>query len=187
MKTEEVWAGKFGDEYLKRNQVNWQARIPFWKSILDKTGARSAYEFGCNAGWNLSAIKRLYPDVMTSGVDINEDAITQAWTADLNVFHAEETELITPQAELTFTSGVLIHIPPEDLKQTMQDMIDRSYDYILAIEYEADKEEEIEYRGQQGLLWKRPYGEIYKDLGLTPIDTGVAIGFNDCTYWLLRK
>ena len=187
MNTEEVWSGEFGSAYLKRNQVDWQARKPFWKMILDETGARSVYELGCNAGWNLSAINRLYPDVITTGVDINEDAITQAWTADLNVFHVEETDLITPQAELTFTAGVLIHIPPDDIMQTMMDLIDRSYDYVLSVEYEADKETEIEYRGQSGLLWKRPYGEMYKDLGLTPVDTGPAIGFDDCRYWLLRK
>ena len=34
MKTEEVWAGEFGNAYLKRNQVDWRGRIPFWKMMV---------------------------------------------------------------------------------------------------------------------------------------------------------
>jgi hypothetical protein len=72
----------------------------------------------------------------------------------------------------------------------MQELIHHSFDYVLAIEYDADEEEEIEYRGQMGLLWKRPYGELYADLGLTMIHTeliGRDQGFDDCRWWLMRK
>ncbi len=54
----ELWAGEFGDQYLARNQVDWQARIGFWQQMLDVTGARSVFELGASAGWNLSAIRR---------------------------------------------------------------------------------------------------------------------------------
>ncbi len=64
-----VWAGEFGDNYTARNRVNWMARTPFWATIMDKTGARSILEVGCNAGWNLSAIKRAAPWVNACGID----------------------------------------------------------------------------------------------------------------------
>ena len=63
MDTKQVWSEDFGDAYTARNRVDWIGRKPFWKKILDITGARSVFEFGCNASWNLSAIRRVYPDV----------------------------------------------------------------------------------------------------------------------------
>lgn len=182
---EEFWAGEFGDEYTTRNRVDWRARIPFWKAILDNTGARSVFELGCNAGWNLSAIRRAYPDVNVRGIDINSRAVAQANEADLLVSLSQE---LYCQSELVFTAGVLIHISPENLQQIMQSLVDASYDYVLAIEYAATTEEAIEYRGHQDRLWKRNYGTLYMDMGLDLIQRGPAgKGFDDCTYWLLRK
>ena len=193
MDTKEWWSKEGGDAYTKRNKVDWQARIPFWKMILDKTGARSVFEFGCNAGWNLSAIKRIYPDVAILGYDINKAAIQHANAAGLNTesdpqwLSFDGCKPFIDEAELVFTAGVLIHIPPEDLKQTMQDLIDKSLDYVLAIEYYAEEETEIEYQGEKGLLWKRPYRKLYQDMGLEPIAEGMAVGFDACTWSLLKK
>ena len=69
----------------------------------------------------------------------------------------------------------------------MKKIISKSTDYILAIEYYAKEETEIEYRGQQGLLWKRPYGNLYQDMGLTLVTSGLADGFDNCKFWLLQK
>ncbi len=177
------WAEGFGNEYLKRNRVNWQARIPFWQYIISTTGARSVYERGCNAGWNLSAIKRCYPDVQLHGQEINKTAIAQARMAGLNV----SDEVGNEKVDLTFTAGVLIHIPSEDLKEFMQSMIDASSDYVLAIEYDSEKEEKVEYRDNVG-LWRRPYGKLYEDMGLKLIESKYSIeGFDDVTFWLMRK
>jgi predicted O-methyltransferase YrrM len=82
---EQFWAGEFGNEYTNRNRVDWRQRIPFWKTMIEETGVRSAFEFGANAGWNLSAIQRAYPDVHVYGADINETAVWQAKAAGLDV------------------------------------------------------------------------------------------------------
>jgi len=186
MNTEDFWKGEGGDAYTKRCRVDWQARIPFWKMILDKTGARSVLEFGSNAGWNLSAISRCYPDVVVEGVEINVDAAYEAHVAGIksqpNIMSCWRNHY-----ELVFTAGVLIHIPPEELEKTMQKLIDKSLDYILAIEYYAEEETEIEYRGEMGLLWKRDYGKLYIDMGLELVEQGMAEGFDSCQYNLLRK
>lgn len=196
METEKVWSGEFGDSYHKRNRVEWRKRIKFWSEILDLTGARSVYEWGCGPGWNLSAIKsaadwdeppwcRWSPTVQ--GQEINEDAQAQASSAGLAVWDTDDYFLYE-QYELTFTCGALIHVPPEYLKDRMQWMIDRSCDYVLAIEYENPTEKMIPYRGQDNLLWARPYGKLYQKMGLKMVATGGAgDGFDDCTFWLLRK
>ena len=194
MEPTEAWSGEFGNEYTKRNRVDWRKRIPFWKHIIDVTGARSAFELGCNAGWNLSAIQRVDPMVSSWGVDINPTAIEQAKAAGLDAYCFGASQMSPKEpfsfSELTFTAGVLIHIPPEELNEVMQRLALMSCDYVLAIEYDAEEVTEIEYRGQSGLLWMRPYGDLYEDLGLTLVETNkvqMDVGFDNCRYWLLQK
>lgn len=206
---EEFWAGEFGDEYTARNQIDWRSRYFFWSKVMKKIGARSVYELGCNSGWNLSCISKVnitttveyFDDLGCSaswkneqdaptfpvvyGHDVNENAIKQAHIAGLTNTRLMDLECI---AELAFTAGVLIHVAPDHLKNTMQSVIEHSAKYILAIEYFSPREEMIEYRGHQNKLWRRPYGKLYQDMGLTLIESGDAgSGFDKCTYWLLRK
>ena len=194
MDTKEFWEGEGGDEYTKRTRVDWRARIPFWKMILDGTGARSVFEFGCNAGYNLTAIQAhngFYKSPEVYGSDVNNGALEQARMAGINAYLSDDDYNVLP-CELAFTAGVLIHIPPEDLFRTMKKIISKSTDYILAVEYYAEEETEIEYRGENGLLWKRDYGKLYQDMGLSLTHHGntehrKAIGFDNCHWWLLRK
>lgn len=188
-KQAEEWAGEFGDMYLARNRVDWRSRKGFWKGIMERTGARSVSEFGCNAGWNLSAIKSVSPQTMCFGVDVNESAIEQAISAGIEAIIAP---IDSVPAELVFTSGVLIHIPPESITQVMRNIVDASYDYVLAVEYASHswEEEEVNYRGNDDMLWRRDYGKMYQDMGLQLVDSwfvGAEQGFDSCIAWLLRK
>lgn len=194
--TIDFWSGDFGTAYTARNRVDWRARIPFWDRLVGKYGFRSVYEVGCNAGWNLSAIKHSIHgyNVTLWGEDVNKKAIDQAESAGLNISLVENKneEIHLPPYELVFTSGVLIHIAPQDLKAFMQRIVDGSCDLVLAIEYEAEQEEEVIYRGHTGKLWRRTYGKLYQEMGLELIETGKLgekDGFdkNGITYWLLRK
>ena len=172
--------------------MDWRARIPFWTHVITETGARSVYEFGCNAGWNLSAIQRVDPLVQVYGSDINAIARQQAKTAlpgdggDISEVEAD-LDLEFAQFDLVFTAGVLIHIPPAELEDRMLWLERLSCDYVLAVEYDADWETEVEYRGHAERLWKRPYGRLYEALGLKLVSAGPAPGFDRCTAWLLRK
>jgi len=185
--TKQFWEGEFGDQYTARNRVDWRARIPFWDKIIQKTGARSAMELGCNAGWNLLAMREVKKDIELSGTDVNMNALEEAAEEGLAVFPFPETISEFPH-ELVFSVGVLIHVAPEELIATMRRIVDASTKYVLAVEYESDQEEEIEYRGHTGKLWRRPYGKLYQEMGLTLVESGDAgEGFDKCTYWLLRK
>ena len=198
MSLQEFCEGDFGDEYHKRNRVDWRRRMKFWGQILDLTGARSVWEWGCGPGWNLTAIQACHgvgtdwddsdvyrpwsPEVC--GTECNESAIEQAQIAGLDVYHhAPDYEF-----ELAMTVGALIHVAPEDLQDVMQMIIDRSSDYVLAVEYFNETPKEIEYHGQKGKLWAMDYGKKYQQMGLKLIAQGGAgDGFDDCTFWLLRK
>lgn len=186
--TTDFWSGDFGDQYVKRNRFDWRKRYPFWGKIIDKTGARSVHEVGCNVGYNLTAIRYVDDIIKVRGEDVNDTALHIAESAGLHVHPAGLQ--FTATMELVFTSGVLIHIAPQDLKAFMQRIVEISCDYVLAIEYEAEQEEEVIYRGHAGKLWKRPYGRLYEELGLALVETGILgenDGFDKCRYWLLRK
>lgn len=184
---EKFWGSDFGNEYTNRNRVNWLDRVPFWTDIIARTGIQSAIELGANVGWNLLAIRAANPLIINSGVDVNIHAVDQARAIGLDVFVGSIDELVLSRCDLAFTSGVLIHIGPAEIRRAMEAIVEASSRYVLAVEYEAEKEEEIDYRGHADRLWRRPYGKIYQDMGLTLIATGEARGFDRCTYWLLEK
>lgn len=187
------WGGKFGDEYTDRNRVKWRSRIPFFETIMEYTGSRSVLEYGCNAGWNLSAINAC-SSARVQGVDINFKALNQAKTAGLDVmasevFHEEyERSHGMSVFELVFTAGCLIHMNDEECFDIMPKLAGVSCDYVMAIEYASDKVEEVLYRGHDGRLFKRPYGSMYEDLGLELLVHEKNVeGFDNCDMWLLRK
>lgn len=185
----DLWRGEFGDAYTDRNQVNWQSRIPFWERIVRVTGARSAFEVGCNAGWNLSALKSAadFP-IRVAGSDVNEHALEQAAAAGLEVYNCLDFRAAAGKFDLVFTAGVLIHIEPEHVKEVMQSIIDKSFRWVVAVEYEADAEEAIPYRGHDDKCWKRPYDKMYQDLGLKLFTSWPNVpGFDNCTGWLFTK
>jgi pseudaminic acid biosynthesis-associated methylase len=187
------WAGDFGAEYTERNQVDWALRVPLLQRMIDQTGAETFLDVGCNAGWNLLALRKISPDYMMSGVDVNHQALLQAAAEGFDVINmpasqiSESDELGPDCAQMVITSGVLIHIPPSELEAVMRAIVTASSRYVLCIEYDALVETMVEYRGHQHRLWKRPFGELYQRLGLSVLEMGVAEGYVDCRYWLLEK
>lgn len=191
MSNVEFWAGDFGCEYLKRNRVNWRARLPLWHSIISQTNPNNVLEIGANAGWNLRAIRESSPGTYVCGIDVNRQAAEAAKRDGYSVEVHEARELIDGEPEafdLVFTAGVLIHIAPEELEAVMAAAIHKSRRYVVAIEYENPIEQELEYRGHAGKLWKRPFGDLYVKMGLRLVNRGPAgVGFDRCAYWLLEK
>jgi SAM-dependent methyltransferase len=191
------WAGEAGNAYTARNRVDWRSRIPFWHDIMKFTGARSVYEVGCGAGWNLSAIREAADHyVKMEGNDVNDLARSQAIVAGIEAREhpAWKRMNVANCYELVFTAGCLIHVAPENLEFLMKQIIAASSHYVLAIEYESDEssaqpiaEQMIEYRGEKDRLWKRQYGKLYEAMRLKLLHTGDAVGFDKCAYWLFSK
>lgn len=188
--TTAFWSGEFGNEYVKRNQPNWRERLPFWEHIVEATGARRFLDVGCNAGFNLHALRQINPEFEMSGVDVNRSALEMAQAAGFDVQESSATKLVElfgqGCADLVITSGVLIHVGPDELREVMEAIRDASAQYVIAIEYEASEPQEVNYRGHEGKLWRRPFGKLYEELGLSLVETGVAQGFDQCHYWLME-
>ena len=188
---EQFWRGGFGDDYVRRcGIVNWRARVPFWRQIIDITKPRSILEVGCNAGLNLRAIRHVAPEVNLCGCDINQTALEAA--ADDGHVVAEASIFDLGNAwwekfDLVFTGGVLIHVGSEDIERAMRCIIAASKRYVLAVEYADEKEVEVQYRGHSERLWRRPFGQMYADLGLKLVAEGDAEGFDRCNWWLCER
>jgi hypothetical protein len=75
----------------------------------------------------------------------------------------------------------------------MSEVVRVSKRYVLCNEYFAKSPEEIQYRGHQGLLFKRDFGRYYTEQwpALKPLNTGFFwLGnspFDDTTWWLCEK
>jgi pseudaminic acid biosynthesis-associated methylase len=192
MSTTAFWAGEFGSAYTKRNnRVPWSDRVPFWRRIVELTKAQSFLDVGCNIGWNLLALQQMGSQLMLSGVDINDDALQHAQNHGFDAHLCPADQVVEKfgagACDMAITSGVLIHVAPEDLKRTMRAIVDVSSRWVVAVEYDAINETEVEYRGHKGKLWRRPYGELYMEMGLELVETGEAQGFDQCQYWLMEK
>lgn len=187
---EEFWKGDFGTSYTRRCRVIWQKRVPFWRGIIETTKARAILEVGCNFGPNLLALREVDPMLATWGIDVNETALAQAKRNGLAVVNRPAARADTcGKFDLVFSAGVLIHVPTEQLPDVMAAIVKASRKYVLAVEYAADKEEAVVYRGHDGYLWRRPFGALYEQMGLTMVAQGAAPAeaFDRCRWWLMEK
>ena len=173
---ENFWAGEFGTEYSKRcyEDEHSISKVAVWADILRAApGVNSVMELGCNTGGNLKAIHTLFPEAWLAGCEINE------WAADrallevpfVTVEVGSMFDLEWTQSDLVFTSGVLIHTPPEMLPAAYDKLYELSGRYIMVMEYYSPRPEEIPYRGYAGRLWKRDFaGEILDRYPLRLVD-----------------
>lgn len=181
MITAEDWAGEFGDAYTER-QMDTSERRHFWQALVEEFDIKNVLEVGCNAGENLKHL-----NIYRAGVDVNEAALAQV-PEGIRTTTADATDLpyFTDSFDLVFTFGVLIHIPPEDLEQAMKEIIRVSRGYVFCGEYFGHNV--VPYR--EGALWRRPYGLLYKKLGLELVDHGHFEGEpwdrNRIDWWLLK-
>ena len=193
----ELWRSAFGREYTDRNDHEKPERVASWRRLLEGTAPKRVIEVGCNVGWNLEYLRRLGIDELY-GIDPQTYAVSRARARNpiFNVLHATGFDLPFRDGffDLSFTSGVLIHIAPEAIGAALDEMYRVSRRYIVAIEYGVPKQEELEvlYRGKQTPLWKRDYGALwmkrFPDLHcVRSLELTVADGYDDCTAHLLEK
>ena len=194
MNTVELWKSNFGSDYTNRNNgQNVGSRLAVWKSILPR-GIKSILEVGANVGANLEAISQI-SDANLFACEPNDHA-RQHLTGLCSIVlkdTADSIGLPDKYADLVFTSGVLIHVPPNRLEASMREIHRVSSKYIICGEYFAPSEEMIPYRGHMNALWRRDYGSLY--MGLFPnlkcIDVKFAwkrtTGLDNVTFWIFEK
>ena len=189
------WKGEEGNLYTARNnpdECQLRARRDLFEEILDwvePDTLSSICEIGCNRGSNQRVLRRMGYDRLF-GVEPNESARNEAGKLCVSYESIDQVEI---RPDLVLTSGLLIHIPPTDLKEMCQEIVDLAKTWVLAIEYFSVEPRMIEYRGTKDRLWSRDFGSFYLDNFpcLEPVACGFAwkpmTGLDNLTWTLLRK
>jgi pseudaminic acid biosynthesis-associated methylase len=190
-----LWTSEFGRSYTDRNDRAMPARQITWGRVLEGRAIGRALEVGCNVGWNLTYLQGLgVPELY--GIEPQADAVRRARSRapGFGVLQGTAFELPFRDAwfDLVFTSGVLIHIAPADLGRALDEMYRVARRYLVAIEYDHPTEVAIEYRGEQGALWKRDHGACWRARfpqlrQLLRLEVGASDGYDDCTVHLFEK
>lgn len=200
-KTEQevFWAGKFGRDYISRNESDalLASKTAFWARMLRTANSiESVMEFGCNIGLNLIALRNLAPGLSLRGIEINDEAVARARSAGLDVMQGSIIEPMDQQAQydLTFTAGVMIHIHPDHLSAVYDNLVATSKRYVLVAEYYNPSPVAIPYRGHAERLFKRDFaGELMDRHGLKLVDYGFVYkrdnwaAQDDITWFLMEK
>ncbi|MDZ4379842.1 MAG: methyltransferase domain-containing protein [Parvibaculum sp.] len=197
---ENFWSGEFGAAYIERNKgerlINANI-VKFSQVLRSAPGVSSVVELGCNIGLNLQALNRINKDFQLCGYEINEIAVGKA--RELGIADIVQGSIIEPLSsgrkyDLAFTSGVLIHINPDELGKVYQNLDDLSSRYILVVEYYNPKPVTVNYRGHDNRLFKRDFaGELIDKFGLKLRDYGFLyhrdnyFPQDDLTWFLLEK
>jgi pseudaminic acid biosynthesis-associated methylase len=126
----------------------------------------NALEVGCNVGVQLLILNNLgYKNLY--GIEINEYAIdtSKENTKGKDIYIIKGSALDIPYKDLffdlVFTSGLLIHISPDDINRVLDEIYRCSRKYIWCYEYYSDSYEKVTYRGVDNLLWKTDFVRLF--------------------------
>jgi len=176
----EAWRGDFGREYTDRNTMDVAAldalchkRYGMSRTQINEIFLRdipkeaSFLEVGCNTGNQLLLLREMGYSQL-SGVELQPYALEIARSRLTGVSLLEASASDLPHADasfqVVFTSGVLIHIAPENLSRALGEIHRCSRTYIWGLEYYAPEATEVNYRDHSRLLWKMDYAQRYLDL-----------------------
>lgn len=176
------WENEFGKEYTKRNlimpeEVNklYMKRYGITRTLMNNVFLDflnrdiKILEVGTNIGLQLHMLsqmgfKNLY------GIEINSYAIEISHRINngLPIYIIKASAFDMPSKDnffdLVFTSGVLIHISPKDIRIAINEIYRCSKKYIWCFEYFSKKGyEEINYRGKSNMLWKTDFKKLFLD------------------------
>jgi len=200
MQAKEHWKGEGGDQYIDRQD---EAELLYvyeemWGQIfqeMDEIPAR-VLELGASVGINLDALRLLQPNIECLAIEPNEKArkVLRQKGYEIRDPGIAELKYMDP-VDLSFSRGVLIHIPPTELAVAYETLYRASRKYIVVAEYFNPTPVEIEYRGQKGLLWKRDFAgemmERFPDLKLVEYgfiyDKDPIAPQDNITWFLLEK
>jgi pseudaminic acid biosynthesis-associated methylase len=175
----EQWGGEFGREYSERNlftppeiDQTYESKYGVTRTALNRSfladipRSASILEVGCNLGNQLILLKEMGFENLT-GIEIHKDIVKQAQSrvpwANVTEGSALKIAFADATFDTVFTSGLLIHIAPQNLPVAMREIHRCAKSWIWGLEYYAPQMTEVPYRGYSELLWKADYARLYAE------------------------
>ena len=173
-KPKKIWQGDFGKEYTDRNALSVEElnelyfgyyginaerlyHIYFCPYIK---GSDKVLQIGCSSGSDLMVLKKLgYNDVWGLEIQKYAVALSKRRIPSAQIVHgvADDIPFKDGFFDVVFTSGLLIHIPPEKLCNVLQEMVRVSKRFIFGLECFSSEMESVHYRDNDNLMWKADY------------------------------
>ncbi len=188
-KQTEAWSSEFGMEYTNRNLMTIEqmdtmyikrygvSRIDINSEFIgDLDRNIRVLEVGSNIGLQLMFLQRMgFANLY--GIELNSYAVelSKSRTKSINIIRGDALDIPFKDNYfgLVFTSGLLIHINPDDINIVLKEIYRCSNCYIWGYEYFAEEYTQIKYREAKetdSLLWKANFPKIFceqfKDLRL---------------------
>ena len=173
------WSGHFGWQYTDRNLMTleemeklWEGNYGFTRSEINKLflsrmdASSKILEVGSNIGNQLACLqkggfKKLY------GIDLQFYAVDliRKRTKGIQVVQGSAFELPFKDRrfDIVFTSGLLIHIAPDNINAVLDEVYRCSARFIWGAEYYGATYIEVPYRGKEGLMWKGDFSRMFLD------------------------
>ena len=173
------WDGNFGKKYTDRNALSLDELENLYKKRFGctRTEMNSMFigqfdrdikilEVGSNIGNQLlclqkAGFKNLY------GIELQSYAVelSKKRTKGINIIEGSAFDIPFKDSffDLVFTSGLLIHIAPDDITPVLDEIYRCTRQYIWCLEYYTEEYTQINYRGHADLLWKTNFSKLFLD------------------------
>ena len=183
---EKKWKEEFGNDYTLRNPQDVKGmdrlyiknyginRAKLNREFLGKFNhSFKILEVGSNIGIQLVFLQKMgFRNLY--GIEINKRAVEISKSITKNIDLIQGSAIDIPfkdnYFDLVFTSGLLIHISPTDIKKVMKEIYRCTKKYIWGFEYYSPNYVEIPYRGNKNMLWKgdfvKKFLNFFRDLKL---------------------
>lgn len=172
-----VWNSNLGKEYTDRNPLSSRAMNDLYlknfglnRSFLnhefldDLDRSIKILEVGTNVGTQLQILQEM-GFLNLYGIELQSYAVelSKAGTKNINLIQGNVFDLPFKDGffDLVFTSGVLIHISPDDISLAFDEIFRCTNKYIWGYEYYAEEYVRERYRGYDNLLWKANFVKLY--------------------------
>jgi len=183
----ELW-----DKYTDDNANEQYPEISsFIYNVCIALGAKNVLEAGSNVGNDLISFPKNF-DV--HGVDRNAHALEIAKKRHPNFTFKNESlsKISYPDShfDLVFTRDVLVHVPKDEIKQSITELHRISKKWIMHMEYYGKDGQMIEWKRGQDRLWYRNMKELWSDFNVQIIsddEIPVELDFGKNRITIIRK
>lgn len=176
-----IQADHWANKDLNVIQSYWDSppatlRSKWFVEQLKKFQFNSIFEIGYFSGRNLRYIGEAFPAVSINGLEVNKKAVgfAKARLPNANLLHMDLHDMhnINQKYEAVFTSGVMIHVPPDELHNVVLKCLDLSSKYIFHLESNGKNEVVAgpkqlgpTYKVSDQLQWAPDLITIYRHIG----------------------